>query len=154
MSKYIDKDTAKPFYKMQLHPGEYGVKVFTTTFFSIHETECFNFCVNEFALMRMNGYGNLKNESQTAKAKRALVKVHRVAKVGSRVAFDSKQKAYDHLIFMKKRHVRHLQRDIELIGLSLKALLNSTFEEMKPDLNGNIVIDGTKETVLEHYTFN
>lgn len=154
MSNYLDKELVKKFYSMKLFPGEDGMEVFTRTLYSIHETKHFNFCVNELELMRLNNCSNQLKESQTAKAKRLLIKVYRVAKVGGRIAFDSKQKAYDQLILMKKRHVGHLKRDAELIGLSLSVMSNSTFEEMKPDLNGNIIIKGTKESVLEHYTFN
>jgi len=154
VSNYIDKDVANKFYAMKLIPTEYGMEIYKTTLFAFHETPCFYFCADEFNLNRMNRYPKIDKETQFQKAKRSKIDIKRILKTGSRVAFDSEEKAFNHLIFIKQRHMSHLKRKLEELDLSLNLLSGKRFSDLTKDRYGSVIIDGTQEFVSENYRFD
>lgn len=154
MSKFIDKDVAKKFYSMRLLPSEYGMEIFKTTFYAFHETPCFYFCAEEFNLNMMNCCRNFDKETQFQKAKRSRIEIKRVSKTGSRIAFDTEEKAFNHLIFMKEKQITYLKRDLEQLDLSLNLLSGKRFNDLPKDRYGSVIIDGTQEFVSENYRFD
>ena len=142
----------KEFYKMKLVPTEGGLSVWTNTYFSVHETPCFYFCVSDWQITSVPthcrgteaGYEMLKNR---------CVKFKRIAKINSRFAFETKELAYNNLVYLKKLQLGHLNRDIELLGAFI------SFNEKKgmTDLSnehGQLFVPNTSELVLNHYNFD
>ncbi len=154
MSGFINKDKVKMFYSMKLFPAEYGMEIYKTTFYAFHETPCFYFCCDEFNLNRMNCYPKIDKETQSQKAKRSRVDIKRIAKTGSRIAFDTEEKAFNHMIFMKERQVTHLKKQLEGLDLSLNLLSGKRFKDLPKDAYGSTVIEGTQEFVSENYRFD
>jgi hypothetical protein len=137
----------KEFYRMSLHATESGLEVFAETYVSIHETECFNFCVRERHLLRVERW-RAGDETLMQSAKARHIKVYRIAKACSRIAFATKEKALENLKYRKRRQVMHLARELKFAESFLDATASDDF---KLDASG--VIDGTHELVHEHLNF-
>jgi hypothetical protein len=132
------------FYKMRLVPAEQGLEIITDVWVSIHETPCFHFCVRN-SEQRIIHLFHGKNETDLQYAKRTRM-LKRVSKSNSRFAFDSRNKALEHLKFLKKKQLYHMKRDMSFIKKFL-----STSDE---DLNSTGPIPDTKELVREHFVFD
>lgn len=119
----MSSQTEKVFYKMRLWPDINCSTVYTTKFIAIRETDCVHFCLveDDYSLYRLF---KLKDESVWDFAKRRGLKTYRIYKNGSRIAFDSRQKAWAHLRFLKHRHLLHLERDTAAIKRFLSASSN------------------------------
>lgn len=153
----------KLFYKMRLVAEEEGLQVQTETFILIHETPCFWFATNE----RNRGFfiKALMNDGETPIqfAKRKKIKVHKFEKGGSRFAFETQQEAYKHLKWMKRRQLRHIERQalfikefLEKSSENYNDLPTHKYHESWP--NGAVgipskTIPDTRELVHEHLTF-
>jgi hypothetical protein len=127
------KSDKKVLYKKTWGASEDGVTVFTEKWIAVHETPCFYFCVREHSVSASLEF--LKQHK--------LLK--RVSKTSSRFAFDTEQKALDHLRFLKRKQLSHMERDTVLI----KALLAATDKDL---LNGSV--PDTKNLVAEYYVFD
>lgn len=135
---------SKIFYKKKLYPSEEGLEVFTNKWISIHETECFHFCVDQSSYYLMNVRCD-KNETPLQYAKRNKI-LKRISKENSRFAFDTEGKAIAHLRMLKKKQKRHMERDILFIDKFLKSNLLKVG-------NGEVVEDSS-ELVQQHYQFD
>ena len=133
----------KIFYKKELHPSENGLQIFTRKWICIHETECFCFCIPEYD----QGFYKvlkLKGETDLACARRRKI-LKRISKQNSRFAFDSEEKALEHLRFLKKKQLSHMRRDIKFLELFL-----ATPDE---NMSGDLIPD-SKDLVEEYFIFD
>lgn len=145
----------KVFYKMSLSPIEEGLSLHVIQFVSIHETKCFHFCVNETVLCRLGSLFLKDGETKIQAARRMpLVKVFRIDKRGSRIAFETKELALKNLIMLKKLQLKHMARNTifinEFIARSETINLNDQTRLAK---YGYIVIPDTQRIVLNHLNF-
>lgn len=136
----------KVFYKMTMHPDEEGLRVFTKRFYSIHETPCFHYCVDESNYRRLRCYV-MTTEPTLKDAKKFNIKTRRIDKIGSRIAFETEEKAFAHLLFLKRRQLRHLERDTEF----LKAFLDKV--KALDDLDAQRVVPDTMDLVRQYLIF-
>lgn len=83
---------------------------------------------------------------QAAKKMRNLIK--RVHKARSRVAFDTEEKAAEHLKYLKRRQLMHMERESEFIKFFLE------HSELEPLYSGTELVSGSKELVREHLVFD
>ncbi len=134
----------KVFYKMRLVPAEEGLVIVTDQWVSMHETPCYHFCVPAGEKRIMHLFHS-KDETDLAYAKRKK-KLKRISKDNGRFAFDSKDKALEHLKFLKRKQLVHMKRD----ALFIEKFLST------PDvqLSKNHLIPESKDLVHEHYVFD
>ena len=130
-------------YKKTWGASEDGVTVFTEKWIAVYETPCFYFCVSEFDAGMAHTFRS-KDETDLEYFKRNKM-LKRISKINSRFAFDTEQKSLDHLRFLKRKQLAHMQRDTVLIG----ALLAASDEDL---LNG--CAPGTRGLVAEYYVFD
>lgn len=76
-------------YKMKLEAHEDGLRVVTEEWHVFRETPCFYYCLRD----------------HTKEGEK------RIAKVNSRFAFKTKEEAYEHLVMLKRRQLRHMERE-------------------------------------------
>tara|TARA_R110000765_G_scaffold238169_1_gene340853 strand:- start:356 stop:739 length:384 start_codon:yes stop_codon:yes gene_type:complete len=126
----------KIFYKMSLQQSTAGLEVRTDKYVSVHETECFHFCVHNY-------YNGLSYD----KVKQRNIKVRRIDKRGSRFAFSTEKEAYANFLWLKKLQLNHLKRNIEKVNFFL------SFEENKDlsgDFNCGLIPDSYKFSIQEY----
>ena len=132
----------KVLYKKVLHAKKEGLIVNTIRFIVIHETEHFWHCVPEFMRGRLNVRSNELTEIQYAR-KRKLVK--KVGKKSKRFAFETESEAMDHLIFLKKRQLIHLVREMAFVRKFIGSDIDGVIDCVVPD---------SKELVADHLIFD
>lgn len=138
----------KVFYKMKLLPTEGGLQIWTNKYLSVHETPCYHFCVADWQLQ------GISDDNQAYdKLKARHVKFKRVAKSNSRVAFDTEQKAYDNLIYLKNRQLVHMKRDMEFLNVFIKFNQSHNYIDLD-DGHGAKFVPNTNDLVNEHYVFD
>ena len=141
------------FYKCQLMPCEEGLSIYVKKYTSVHETPCFHFCIEEHNkgwLARPLIQGGENNRQALERMK---VKVHRIAKSGSRIAFETEQEAYEQLLFLKRRQLGHLNRDIEFLSNFINYGSDKKFKDI-PFTGSFRTVPDTQELVSEHYVFD
>ena len=81
---------SKIFYKCQLMPCEEGLSIYVKKYISAHETPCFHFCIEDHhkGWLAKPLLKN-KDENNRQALERMKVKIYRVAKSGSRIAFET-----------------------------------------------------------------
>jgi len=134
--------TDTTFYKKRLVPTESGLEVFTEKWISLHETECFHFCISE----RNRGFLYAKSDETPVQIARRKKILKRVSKTCSRFAFDSEEKALEHLKFLKRKQAKHMKRDVLFIDKFLSS-------DLVRDGRGEVVPD-SQDLVNEHYVFD
>lgn len=145
----------KKFYKMRLSEDEDGLSVITTEYVPIHETHCVFFCVDKRWLSRFNSVLMKQGESKLQFAKRVGIKVRQIHKSGSRIAFESKEKALNHLLWMKKRQIRHLNRQIAFNKAFVEKC--KSLDDLTADNSYSVdcyIVPDTRELVHEYLLFN
>jgi len=137
--------TPKKFYKKRLVAEEDGLIVVTDSLISIHETRCFHFCMPE---REVSNYRLLKrrDESLLDYAKRRKM-LKRIDKQGSRIAFETEEKALDHLRFLKRKQLRHMERDKAFIETLLAT------ENIDPCAQ-MFTIPDSRDLVHQHFVFD
>lgn len=134
----------KIFYKKRLIPDEAGLVVWTNKWVSIHETQCFHYCIPEH--YHSIGLRPREGETLLQAAKREKI-LKRVSKVGSRFAFDTEEKAMDHLRLLKRKQASHMAREMKFIEHFLQC------ERFEQDGDQQLVPD-SRDLVLEHFRFD
>lgn len=137
---------------MKLIPTEGGLSVWTNTYIVVNETPCYYFCVSDWQIISVPlhcrgtevGYEMLKNRR---------VKFKRIAKVNSRFAFKTKELAYANLVYLKKLHLGHLNRDIQLLGAFLSFNKGNGLTDLSNE-HGQLFVPETNELVSEYYNFD
>jgi len=144
----------KEFYKCKLMPCEEGLSIYVQKYVSVHETPCFHFCIEDhhkgWLAKPLKKY---KGESNIKALKRMRVKIYRVAKQCSRIAFETEQEAYDQLLFLKRRQINHLKRDIEFLDNFINYGSKRKFKDI-PFTGSFRTVPDTQELVREHYVFD
>jgi hypothetical protein len=147
---------SKEFYRMSLSPTEDGLQIFTQAYISVHETECFCFCVLSQRLARFNS-ARAAGESVFKTAKARNIKLYRINKRFSRIAFATREKALENLRYRKSLQVRHLKRELSFAN----AFLRKTTEAgpyIEPCARGFFpevsTISDTQDLVLEYLRFD
>lgn len=144
---------SKVFYKCRLMPCEEGLSVYVKKFISAYETPCFHFCIEEHNRGRLAVPLINEGENNRQALERMKVKVFRVAKSGSRVAFETEQEAYEQLVFLKRRQLAHLNRDIEFLNAFINYGSDRQFNDIP--FTGNFrTVPNSQELVSEHYVFD
>tara|TARA_R110002050_G_scaffold53014_1_gene120536 strand:+ start:82 stop:489 length:408 start_codon:yes stop_codon:yes gene_type:complete len=134
-------------------PCEEGLSIYVKKFISIHETPCFHFCIQEHNKGFVSKPLLKEGENNYQSLKRRKIKMHKISKEGSRIAFDSEQKAYENLLFLKRRQLRHLNRDIEFINTLITYGSDKQFKDI-PIVGSFRTVPDSHELVHEHYVFN
>ena len=142
----------KKFYKMKLIPTEGGLSVWANTYVSIHETPCYHYCIPDWNKGLLGVVGDQK-ETLYEKAKARNIKVHKVHKTSSRFAFETKELAYENLLYLKKRQLIHLNRDIELLTKFLNFNEGAGYKDLD-NSHGQLFVPDSDELVKEHYAFD
>jgi len=143
----------KEFYQFKMYPEESGVALWLNKFFSFHETECYHYCLPELMTNCNSSVFLNKGESMAQSLKRRGVKFYKIHKTCSRKAFDTKEKAYANFLFLKKRQLAHLQRDIEMVKIILKFSEDSKFSDLK-DLGHCFELPNTQDFIASNYVFD
>lgn len=147
---------SKQFYKMRIVPDSKGLCVITEIFISIHETPCFHYCVRAYDKGSFNSVLMNKNETRLQYAKRENIKIYRIHKSGSRIAFETEKQAFEHLQFLKRKQIRHMERDIEFNRAFLKACKG--VGDLLPDYSSDIcrhrTVPDTEDLVSRYYFFD
>ena len=141
------------FYKMRLAIDEQGINVITKELVSIHESECWHWCIEKSRAGYIRSYQR-EDESLLQAAKRSGEKIHKVAKVGSRVAFKTIPDAFDHLMMLKRKQINHMRREIAILEDFTKKADGLDIESINPGSYGERVIPDTHEVVHDHYRFD
>ena len=141
------------FYKCVLMPCEEGLSIYVKKYISVHETPCFHYCVDEHEHHRVTYLISSNKGNPVSILKESRVKTYRVAKSGSRIAFDDEQKAYENLLLLKRKQLGHLQRDIEFINTLINYGSDKSFKDI-PTLGRFKTIPNSQELVQEHYVFD
>ena len=143
---------AKEFYQLKLITTESGISLWVNTFYSFHETACYHYCMIEWQRNLVAPCFIGKNETIVQSLKRRGIKFSRIHKTCSRKAFDTKEKAYNNFIFLKKRHLAHLKRDIKVITEVIKFDEEKSFSDLGCHDNLFLIPD-TSELMLGEYIF-
>ncbi len=138
---------SKEFYQLKLNPTEGGIVLWLNTFYSFHETPCYHYCVTEWNRDLIAPCFVNEGETIAQSMKRRGFKFLRIHKTCSRKAFDTKEKAYNNFIFLKKRQLAHLQRDIKMIKEVIKFNNEKSFDDLE-DYGHSFLIPNTNELVL------
>lgn len=106
-------------FKKRLQAEEEGLVIRTEKWVCIHETPCFYFCVEDRRKSLVTNA--LKHTDETAiQAAKRLKFLKRISKQNSRFAFVTEQAAMDHLRFLKRRQLMHMERETKFINLFLE----------------------------------
>lgn len=144
----------KIFYKMKMAPTEGGLAIFTDKFYSIRETKHTHFCVSENGRGFLNGALRQGSETDIQLARRLpAVKVFRIYKANSRIAFESEEKAFSHLLEMKLRQIDHLKLNIRGIELFLKKVEGKSLSDFPEDYYTRMIPE-TSDFVNANYRFD
>lgn len=138
----------KTFYRMKLIPTESGLTIWTDEYYSVHETPCYHFCIAEW----LRASYEIANHDYKSLKKRG-VKLKKIAKLGSRFAFETKEQAFNNLIYLKGRQLMHMKRDMEFLKTFLEFNDTKGFNDLE-EKYGSLVVPGTKPLVLNHFNFD
>ena len=142
---------SKRYYKYKLSASEDGVTYYLSTYKSFYETPCYHYCIPEYSMSASDPF--IKDgETILQSIKRRGVKFKKIHKTQSRIAFDTKEQAYDNCIYLKKLQLEHLKRSIKLINLALSEHDSSGFSGLI-DHGYTLVAESTAEKINEMYTF-
>lgn len=146
-------DGREIFYRMRHAIDEQGINVITKKLVSIHESECWHWCVERSRVGYIRSRQR-EDESLLQAAKRGGAKIYKVAKEGSRVAFKTRPQAFDHLMMLKRKQINHMKREIEILEVLAEKAAGLDIESIKPGRYGERVIPDTHEVVHNHYLFD
>lgn len=147
------------FYKARLVMTEEGMQVQFQEFNCIHETECYAYCINSWSSVP----SPLKHEGETElqAAKRMKIKIFRIHKASSRIAFKTKELAFNQLVFLKRRQINHMKRDIDLFSYFLDRTADSGLSALKQEFypyklqGGDIhTLPESTEKLSQYYVFD
>lgn len=148
------------YYKAKLHMAEPGMQVQFKEFHQIHETECYSYCVDDWNFPIPQSL-KLVGETDIKAAKRRGIKIHRIHKTSSRVAFDTKEKAFNQLVFLKRRQINHMKRDVDLFSYFLDRVKDDGMAVLKAEWyphklrNGDLyTLPDSTEKISRYYVFD
>lgn len=142
------------FYKMRTAVDEDGINVITTELVKIHDSHCWHWCIEKRRIGYVKGIAERNDESMLKAAKRNRDKIYKVAKEGSRVAFETPQQAFLHLLFLKRKQIGHMKREIEILEEFTSKSEGLDIESIRPGGYGQRVVPDTQEVVHNNYLFD
>lgn len=140
------------FYKMRLYPSEIGLYVSTEKWHLIHETDCFYFVIPEWALYLTKI--NIDEGKSLYQHLKGRTKIKRFGKGAGRFAFDTKEQAFQHLKFLKRKQLRHLERDMAMVKSFLKQTGEKELGDLETDSYGDPLLPNTKNLVEQYFTLD
>jgi hypothetical protein len=150
----------KRFYKARYVEDECGMAIRMSTLESIHETPCMHFCILVNQVRQLDVFVK-QGESKIKwlrKQKGLQWKLFRVHKDGSRIAFETEEKAIEHLIFLKRKQIQHLKRNLDLVQTFLNKVdeinSNGSVVDLLSDRFGCRRLPDTEDKVREYFVFN
>lgn len=144
---------SKLFYKLSIGTDFDGLSLWVHKFVSFHETPCYHYCVDEFSKSVVSSVHISGNETMVQSLKRRGVKFHRIHKTCSRKAFDTKEKAYDNFMYLKKLQLKHLENNISIIKKLVEFNDVSSFSDLK-DEGHAMLLPNTKDFINGMFTFD
>lgn len=146
------------YFKARLINSDEGMQVQFKELHSIHETNCYAYCVDSWNYP-IPSQRKKPGESDLQAAKRIGCKITRIHKEGSRIAFKSKDKAFQQLLLMKRRQISHMRRDIDLLSYFIDRVNEKGLSTLEEDptkyQNGTIhTLPNSTEKLLEYYVFD
>jgi len=103
-------------YKCRLIAKEYGLAVVVEKFKVLHETECYYWYSKSFINeLKIENKARIEGITAIRAANLLDVKINKAHKASSRSAFTTKEKALDHLKFLKVRQLAHMKRETAFI---------------------------------------
>ena len=143
----------KKFYKMRMQVVLGGISVYTEEYYLVHETECFYFVIPEWQLWQTK---QTREDGETLYQflKRKNVKVKRFGKGSGRFAFETKDDAFRHLKFLKRKQLAHMQRDIEFLKQFIGFTGDKMWHEMPKSPCGDPLVPDTGELVQSYFVFD
>lgn len=136
---------SKVFYRAYLYTTINGLEITFQEYFVIKETRCYYFCVNNFWLKN--------SDNPIREAKKNGIKVSRIQKEGSRIAFETKELAFENLRFRTTYRIGHLERELKFKQTFLDKMENKSLSELEQYYSGYIIPD-TKELTNSYYNFD
>jgi len=143
----------KELYRMTLHPSECGLSVWTDTYLSVHETPCYHYVIRDWDKQSTAKLFIKEGESVYQSLKRRGCTMRKVHKESSRFAFDTKEKAFKQLVFIKGRHLEHMVRDIQFLKSFLKFSENNGLSDLESS-GGLLTVPDTRDLVFANLTFD
>ena len=143
----------KEFYKFSIAPDFDGLSLWLHRYYSFHETPCYHYCVEEFSKNRVGDCFIVNGESMTKSLERRGVKVYRIHKTHSRKAFDTKEKAYENFMYLKKLQLGHIEKNISVLKKLIEFNENNSFSDLK-DVGHAMMLPNTKDFINNIFTFD
>lgn len=143
------------YYKARLAYTPRGINVEMEEFKIIHETRCVAYCVNDYDYKIVCGYKK-PDESLMQAAKRLCRKVRHIHKSGSRIAQPTQEEAFNRLKFLKRRQIRHLKRELDLISLFSSKTQDADLSALQKNdryTHDTYLVPDTEESVGIYYNF-
>jgi predicted transcriptional regulator len=137
---------SKVLYKKRLCPTECGLEILTEKWIPIKETSDFFMCARDSDIELLR-FIKSKDETEYQAATR-LKKIKRISKTSGRFAFESEEKAVEHLRFLKSRQLKHLKRETAFIELFLDA------ESFEVASHNTTLVPNSKELVRRFFVFD
>lgn len=146
----------KTFYRADLFPSEDGLDVIIENYHTIHETPCFHFVVSAYRTDFICEPLMKEGESVMQFCKRRNIKVRRIHKDGSRIAFETKEDAFKNLRYRKQKQIMHMERQIEFNKAFLEkcAILGDALKGTEQRQNTWYRVPDTRHLVNEHLVFD
>lgn len=120
------------YYKMTLEVTEDGLVLYTKRYVSIRETPRIHFCVSDWDAGRYL-YNCPTGTTLLAYAKERKLKLYRIHKTDSRIAFPTQEKAFEHLLWMKRLQRKHLERQQKVVAKFLELVEDKKLEDFPKD---------------------
>jgi hypothetical protein len=133
----------KTYYRAMLQYSESGAYVDMTKWSVVYETKCYVYCVPEYVNFSEGSFYDSQRkglETNYQLAKRMNIRLHKIHKESSRFAFDTEEKAFQRLKFIKHYHLRHLRHQLQLVESFLETASNGTYKEFQSKTS--ITIEG------------
>ncbi len=145
----------KVFYKARLAMTEEGMQVVFDKYHAIHETNCYFFCVRTWnypipSPLKKHG------ESDYQTAKRIKYKIIKVQKGCSRIAFETEDDAFSNLLFLKRRQIGHMKRDLDLLQFFLERVGGKGISALDRGVRWPEIytLPNSQEKLCEYYVFD
>lgn len=149
---------SKVFYKAKLIYAEEGIQVLFKEICQIHETPSYSYCIDSRVYpVRVPLKKDGETDLQTSK--RLGYKIYRIHKECSRIAFETKEKAFKQLMFLKRRQIMHMQRELALLTYFTERVGDSDLSIMKEEPiqynHGSVhTLPDSSEKLCEFYVFD
>lgn len=137
------------YYKKRLCADEAGLVVVTDKWHVVGESPCFAYSVDDFTIRQVRSYAESKGLSLLDAAKLLKKKTKRIHKESSRFAFPTERAAMLHLQLLKRKQLRHMERETAFIQAFLKVDLDTLMEDSK-----FFALPGTASLVSKYLVFN